>query len=115
MRTINVMMPKAVEQLPTGPDWTYEVKLDGYRALAIKDGRTVRLLRRTQTDLTKSFPTVAADIARLPAEQLVLDGELGRARRRWDGRPFKDCSRGIEISAKADGWRWPTTPSTCWN
>lgn len=76
MRTINPMMPKAVETLPTGRDWTYEVKFDGYRALAIKDERGVRLLSRTQTNLTRQFKRVAADLTRLPAERFVLDGEL---------------------------------------
>lgn len=76
MRTINPMMPKAVEKLPTGSEWSYELKFDGYRALAVKNGRTVRLLSRTQTDLTQHFQRIAADVARLPSEQLVLDGEL---------------------------------------
>lgn len=76
MRTYRVMMPRAVERLPTGPDWSYELKFDGYRAIAVKDARRVRLLSRTQTDLSKSFPTVMADLARLPSERIVLDGEL---------------------------------------
>ena len=76
MRTIRPMLPKAVASLPVGDDWTYEVKWDGYRALAVKDQRGVRLLSRTQTDLTKQFSSIAADVARLPAERVVLDGEL---------------------------------------
>jgi bifunctional non-homologous end joining protein LigD len=76
MRTISPMMPKAVDALPTGPAWSYELKIDGYRALAVKDDRGVRLLSRSQTNLTRQFKRIAADIARLPAQQCVLDGEL---------------------------------------
>ena len=85
MKTIHVMLPKAVATLPVGDDWSYEVKWDGYRALAVKDGRSVRLLSRTQTDLTKHFPGVAADIGQLSPRQLVLDGELVALDA--DGRP----------------------------
>jgi bifunctional non-homologous end joining protein LigD len=70
------MMPRAVDTLPTGREWTYEVKWDGYRALTVKNGRDVRLLSRTQTDMTRHFPRIVADIARLPAQQCVLDGEI---------------------------------------
>src|SRR4029079_17765300 len=76
MRTINPMLARAVDTLPVGREWTYEVKWDGYRALAVKDGRSVRLLSRTQTDLTTHFPRVAGDVGRLSPDQLVLDGEL---------------------------------------
>jgi bifunctional non-homologous end joining protein LigD len=76
VRTISPMQPKGVATLPVGRDWTYEVKWDGYRALAAKDGRSVRLLSRTQTDLTTHFSRVAGDVGRLSPKQLVLDGEL---------------------------------------
>jgi len=76
MTTIRPMLAKAVATLPTGPEWTYEVKWDGFRALAVKEGGDVRLLSRTGTDMTKHFPHIAADIAALPSKQVVFDGEL---------------------------------------
>lgn len=76
MRTIEPMLPSAVDSLPIGREWSYEVKWDGYRALAVKDDRGVRLLSRTQHDLSKNFPRIVGDISRLSAAQLVLDGEL---------------------------------------
>lgn len=42
---IEAMQALLVEKLPEG-DWLYEVKLDGYRALAFKDGKEVRLISR---------------------------------------------------------------------
>lgn len=76
MRTIIPMQPKAATVLPVGDQWSYEVKWDGYRALAVKDSRGVRLLSRTQADLTRQFPRIAGDVARLSTSQVVLDGEL---------------------------------------
>src|SRR5262249_22887760 len=44
--------------LPEGPDWLYEVKLDGYRALAIKAGGKVQLRSRNNNDFSHKFPLV---------------------------------------------------------
>ncbi len=56
--------------------WSYEEKYDGYRIIAFKDGRSVRLVTRNLIDRTASFPEIADAIAKLPAKQLVLDGEV---------------------------------------
>lgn len=70
------MLATSAASLPTGADWTYEVKWDGYRVLAVKDDVRVRLISRNQKELTRDYPSVAAAIARLPAKQVTLDGEL---------------------------------------
>jgi bifunctional non-homologous end joining protein LigD len=71
--------------VPSGADHVHEVKLDGYRIQAhLNDGR-VTLYTRSGLDWTKRFPTVAADIARLPAGKLVIDGEVVSPDA--DGRP----------------------------
>jgi bifunctional non-homologous end joining protein LigD len=56
--------------------WVYEEKYDGWRILAFKDGGRVRLISRTGREHARTFPQVAAAIAALPAERLVLDGEV---------------------------------------
>ena len=56
--------------------WVYEEKVDGYRFLAYKDRKHVRLVSRHGVDHTRRYPDVAAAIARLKAPSLVLDGEL---------------------------------------
>jgi ATP-dependent DNA ligase len=72
-------------KVPTGADYVHEVKLDGYRIQAhLNDGR-VTLYTRTGLDWTKRFPTIADDIARLPAAKLVIDGEVVSPDA--DGRP----------------------------
>jgi bifunctional non-homologous end joining protein LigD len=58
------------------PGWVYEEKYDGYRAVAYKDGQSVRIVSRNLKDLTAQFPEVAAAVARLRAPSLILDGEV---------------------------------------
>jgi DNA ligase D-like protein (predicted ligase) len=61
----------------TGPEWTFERKLDGIRLLAFKNGGDVRLLSRNR--LPQSYPAVSRAIADLPVRDVVLDGEAA-----WD-------------------------------
>ena len=60
----------------TGPEWVYEEKYDGIRAVAYRDGDRVRLLSRTGQDLTAGFSSVADAVRDLPDRDTVLDGEL---------------------------------------
>lgn len=62
--------------LPEGADWSYEVKWDGYRAQAIKQGPTVSLASRNLKNITRQFPGVARAAAALAAAAVVLDGEI---------------------------------------
>jgi bifunctional non-homologous end joining protein LigD len=69
------MKPILVEALP--PDtsiWLYEIKFDGYRALALKGGPRAELWSASQKPL--QYPDVAAAVAALPCETAVLDGEV---------------------------------------
>jgi bifunctional non-homologous end joining protein LigD len=62
--------------VPHGRSYVHEAKLDGYRVQAhLQDGR-VTLYTRSGLDWTKRFPPIAADIGRLPAAKLVVDGEI---------------------------------------
>jgi bifunctional non-homologous end joining protein LigD len=70
---IEPMKALAVEKLPEG-DWLYEVKLDGYRALAFKDGKEVRLVSRNQKAF--NYPQLLDALKSMPAEHLILDGEI---------------------------------------
>lgn len=70
------MLAQLTDRLPPGPDWLFEVKLDGIRAVGIKDGRAVRLFSRRPRELTTNFPEIVAALAALPSRQLVVDGEI---------------------------------------
>ena len=56
--------------------WVYEEKYDGFRILAYKEGASVSLLSRNGKDRTKTYPNIAAAVARLPYRTLLLDGEV---------------------------------------
>jgi bifunctional non-homologous end joining protein LigD len=64
-----------------GPDWVFERKFDGIRLLAYKRGTDVRLYSRNR--LPQNIPAIAAALAKLPADDLVLDGEVA-----WDGLAY---------------------------
>jgi bifunctional non-homologous end joining protein LigD len=70
------MLAQSADDLPAGRPWTYEVKWDGYRALAVKDRGRVKLLSRNRKDLTRDYPGIAGAVAKLSAPSLVLDGEI---------------------------------------
>jgi len=61
---------------PTDPRWLYEVKFDGYRGLAVKNGEEVHLYSRTRHLLDDRFPDVVRAVAALPVRACVLDGEV---------------------------------------
>jgi bifunctional non-homologous end joining protein LigD len=69
------MRAKLVKVLPEGPEWEYELKLDGYRLEAVKDGDKVRLYSRNGNDFTKRFARIAINVSRIKADSVVLDGE----------------------------------------
>jgi bifunctional non-homologous end joining protein LigD len=75
-RFIEPMKPKLLETPPVIGEWIYELKFDGIRALAIKNGAKVKLISRNENDLTKKFDEVAAAVAALPCKECVIDGEV---------------------------------------
>jgi len=70
---IEPMQALPAEKLPEG-DWLYEVKLDGYRALASKDGKDVRLISRNNKPF--NYPQLLDALKSLSAEHVILDGEI---------------------------------------
>jgi len=65
-----------VSAAPEGDGWIHEIKFDGYRFLAFLERGRASLRSRNGLDWTERLPGLAAEIAALPAERLVLDGEL---------------------------------------
>ncbi|AXC11140.1 ATP-dependent DNA ligase [Acidisarcina polymorpha] len=61
---------------PADKGWIHELKLDGYRIQARKDGERVQLLTRTGLDWTHRMKTIAAEVAKLPADNFLADGEV---------------------------------------
>ena len=69
------MLCQAAERLPQGREWHYELKLDGFRAIGRKSGRSGQLWSRNQKDFTRRFPQVVKAIAQLPNDT-IIDGEI---------------------------------------
>ena len=63
-------------ELPSGAQWRYEPKWDGFRCLAFRDGDEVELRSKSGQPLGRYFPDVAAALAALPARRFALDGEI---------------------------------------
>jgi DNA ligase D-like protein (predicted ligase) len=79
------MLATSGQNLPTGDRWSYEVKWDGYRTLALKDGATIKLLSRNLKNMTLQYRSVARAVAKVPAQTALLDGEIVAVDA--DGRP----------------------------
>jgi ATP-dependent DNA ligase len=75
LKFIDPMECVAVSKLPDGPDWIYEIKLDGYRAEAIRTADGVEFYSRNGKSLAKKFPYIVEALSDLPADTIV-DGEL---------------------------------------
>ncbi|HJY86204.1 MAG TPA: hypothetical protein VKE24_05145 [Candidatus Acidoferrales bacterium] len=65
----------AVTKLPDGPQWVYEIKLDGYRAVAIKSEGKLNLFSRRHKSFSRQYPLVHQALDELP-ENTVVDGEI---------------------------------------
>jgi len=70
------MEAKSVEQLPSGANWQYEPKWDGFRCLAFRDGDRVVLQSKSGQPLARYFPELVDALLHLKAKQFVLDGEI---------------------------------------
>ncbi|MET0640118.1 MAG: ATP-dependent DNA ligase, partial [Hyphomicrobium sp.] len=75
-RPLYPMEAKLVPELPSGSEWLYEPKWDGFRCLAFKQGSSVELQGKSGKLLTKYFAEVATAVAALKLDRAAFDGEL---------------------------------------
>ncbi|MGJ7040478.1 bifunctional non-homologous end joining protein LigD [Shinella sp. BE166] len=68
-------MAKLVSKAPSGPNWLFEIKWDGYRLAVHLEHGKVRILTRGGHDWTERFPAIAEAAAALPVSTAILDGE----------------------------------------
>jgi bifunctional non-homologous end joining protein LigD len=68
-------LPTKAPQPPSGDTWVHEIKHDGFRVIARKDGERVRLYSRPGNDLTYRFPLIVEALARLRSRSCIIDGE----------------------------------------
>jgi ATP-dependent DNA ligase len=65
-----------VDEIPTGPEWQYEPKWDGFRCLVFREGDEVELQSKAGQPLTRYFPELVEAFRALKPKQFVLDGEI---------------------------------------
>jgi ATP-dependent DNA ligase len=70
------MEARVVDEIPTGGEWEYEPKWDGFRCLAFRDAERIELQSKNGQPLARYFPEVVAHLRSLAARAFVLDGEL---------------------------------------
>src|ERR1700693_3824117 len=99
----------SVSKLPEGNQWIWEVKLDGYRALAVKSGTGVMLFSRRRKSLNRQFPNIVEALADLPAGT-VVDGEVVAIDER--GRP--DFNLLQHFRAEASRIQYYMFDLLCW-
>ena len=75
-KSVRPQLATLADRVPAGDRWLHELKHDGERVLARLDHGRAALLNAKARDWTERFPTVAAAVARLPAEQAILDGAM---------------------------------------
>jgi bifunctional non-homologous end joining protein LigD len=76
-------------------DWIYEIKFDGYRALALRGGSETRILSRNQKDLGKKFTKIRDSIAALDVQDAIIDGEIVALDDK--GRPSFQLLQGFDM------------------
>ena len=68
-------LPTSGPQPPSGALWLHEIKHDGFRVIARKDGERVKLYSRPGNDLTHRFPLIVEALVRLRSGSCIIDGE----------------------------------------
>ena len=68
-------LPTKAPAPPSGALWLHEIKHDGFRIVARKDGKRVRLYSRPGNDLTYRFPLIVEALAELRSRSCIIDGE----------------------------------------
>lgn len=95
MTSLDVMCCRQVSELPSGPEWIYEMKWRGFRVTAMKSEDGAWLVSRNHLSLGAGFSGIINSLRELPCEQVLMDGQLvaldehGRA-----------CGCPVEMSAR---------------
>ena len=98
IRFIEPMLSETVEELPEDSDlWSYEIKLDGYRCLALRDESGVKLYSRKKNLLNSRFPTIAKALESVEPG-MILDGEIVALDS--NGRPSFNLLQNFRFTAK---------------
>ena len=105
-------LPTSARQPPSGAIWLHEIKHDGFRVIARKNDKRVKLYSRPGNDLTYRFPLIVEALAKLRSRSCIIDGEAVACSedgiacfdhiryRRHDGRVFLYAFDLIELDGE---------------
>ncbi len=91
-KRLQPMLARSTDAAFTDDRWLFEPKLDGFRAVALLQAGSVRLLSRTGRDMTAAFPEIAAELEAQPQDDMALDGEIVALDKK--GRPSFQLMQG---------------------
>jgi bifunctional non-homologous end joining protein LigD len=104
----SVMLASVAERAFSDPAWLFEIKYDGVRVLATRDGARVALHGRAGQDFTARYPEVVTALRALPLTRFVLDGEVVALDEA--GRPsFQRLQNRMHLTRPADVERGRST------
>ena len=90
-------LPTKTDKLPSGGQWLHEIKHDGFRIIARKDGERVRLYSRPGNDLTRRFPLIVDALSRLRSRSCIMQawpcGPSSGSRRRSSSASIDEADR----------------------
>lgn len=100
-RAVEPMLATLTDSAFSHPDWLFEPKLDGIRAVCLIHGDKVRLTSRRGNDITGNYPALADELGQQPERDIVLDGEIVALDE--EGRPsFQRLQQRINLTSAAD-------------
>jgi bifunctional non-homologous end joining protein LigD len=97
-RFVEPMKPRLLDTPPTSGDWSYELKFDGIRACAIKNGTKISLISRNGNELRARYPEVAEAVKSLAVDECVIDGEVVALDE--EGRSSFQLLQGLEMEGR---------------
>jgi bifunctional non-homologous end joining protein LigD len=95
-------LPTAAKEAPSGDGWLHEIKHDGFRVLARKDGQRITLFSRSGNEFTNRFPLIVEAMAKLRSPSCIIDGEAVACGP--DGIACFELIRGWDIEASVFMW-----------
>ena len=75
-RFIEPCLPSPADKLPSGSNWIYEIKHDGFRLMVRRDPVGIRLITREGNDWTTRYPLVVEAVNHLKVRSCLIDGEV---------------------------------------
>jgi ATP-dependent DNA ligase len=75
-KTLAPMEALSVDEIPSGKEWQYEPKWDGFRCILRRNGSTIELQSKSGQSLTRYYPELVEAAARIKARRFALDGEI---------------------------------------